>query len=268
MNFETVKYEVADGIATMTLNRPHKRNALDLLMRREIADVVRTVNLDPSVRVFVMMSSGGSFCSGGDISTMQTREPDAAAGRRRMRDNWDWIDQLVHLDRPVIAAVDGPAVGAGFNLALAADFILATPNAYFCESFAKIGLIPDLGGLYMLPRIVGLQRAKEIVFSARRISAEEAVSLGIAWKIVPSDTLADAANALARSLTHCSATAMGLAKGILNASSQSDLRTVLEMEASANGICFETDYHRDAIKRFLGKEPMAFSGFAANDPEK
>lgn len=174
---------------------------------------------------------------------------------------WDWVQALIHFDKPVIAAVDGGAVGAGFSIALAADFVFATPEAYFCQSFAKIGLVPDLGGLYLLPRIVGLQRAKELVFSARVIGAQEAQELGIAYKVVGGDELQFAARSLALTLTQSSAAAIGLAKGILNNSFQSDLRNVLELEASANGICLETDYHKDAIARFLNKRPYAFAGF-------
>lgn len=265
MDLQTIRFDVADGIATMTLNRPEKRNALDLRMRREFAHVLGRVNLDPAIRVLIVTGSGGSFCSGGDIGTMATREPGADAGRRRMRDNWDWIEALVGLDRPVIAAVDGAAAGAGCNLALAADFVLCTPRAYFMESFARVGLVPDMGGLWLLPRIVGLQRAKEIVFSARRVPAEEALALGIAYRIVPVEALADEALALARRFLDASPAALGLAKGILNGAMHQDLRTVLEQEASANGICFETAYHRDAIERFLAKRPVRFDGIVRDD---
>ncbi len=261
MDLSTLRFAIEDGIATMTFARPEKRNALDLTMRREIARVVERVDHDPEIRALVLMSSGGSFCAGGDIAGQLTREPGTDAARRRMRDNWDWVQALVSLDRPVIAAVDGPAAGAGFNIALAADFVLATPRASFCQSFAKIGLVPDLGGLHLLPRIVGLQRAKEIVFSARTIGAQEALELGIAYRIVPVDALEREARALARRFVDASPAALGLAKGILNGSFSTDLHTSLELEAAAQGICFETPYHRDAIERFLSKTPLRFPGF-------
>ena len=260
MNLTTIEYRNEDGIATLTFNRPAKRNALDLIMRREIAEIVSAVNLDDSIRALIVTGSGGSFCSGGDIATQQTRKPGAQAGRLRMRDNWDWVQELIHLDRPVIAAVDGPAMGAGFNIALAADFILATPRATFGETFAKIGLVPDVGGLYLLPRIVGLQRAKEIVFSARTISAEEARELSIVYEIHPEEELQSAALELAKRVATGSPTSFGMAKGILNGTFQTELRTVLELEASANGICFESEYHKEAISRFLKKETPMFVG--------
>ncbi len=265
MQFETILYSISTGVATLTLNRPHKRNALDLVMRREIASAVQLASRDEEVRVLIVIGAGDNFCSGGDIATMQTRKPGADAGRQRMRDNWDWTQELMYLGKPVIAAVDGGAVGAGFSIALAADFIISTPRAYFCFSFAKIGLVPDLGGMYLLPRIVGLQTAKEIVFSARNVSAQEATELGIVYRVVPANSLMSEAEALAHKLSLGSAASMGMAKSIMNSSFQNDLRTVLDLEASANGIAFETDYHKEAIARFLRKEPMQFGAFAAND---
>ncbi len=134
MQYETILYAVDEGIATLTLNRPAKRNALDLVMRREIASAVQAASRDDEVRVLIVTGAGGNFCSGGDIATMQTRKPGADAGRQRMRDNWDWTQELMYLGKPVIAAVDGGAVGAGFSIALAADFILA--SAFHSEKSA------------------------------------------------------------------------------------------------------------------------------------
>lgn len=264
-SFETIIYSVSHSIATLTLNRPHKRNALDLIMRREISSAIFQASRDENVRALIITGSGGSFCSGGDIATMQSRKPGADAGRQRMRDNWEWIQELIYMGKPVIAAVDGGAVGAGFNIALAADFIVASDQAYFCESFAKIGLVPDLAGLYLLPRIVGLQTAKEIIFSARTLSAQEAKDLSIVYRVVPAKSLQEEAWSLAERLCQASTTSIGIAKSILNSSFQSELRTVLDLEASANGICFETDYHKEAIARFLDKQPFHFTPFSAND---
>jgi len=264
--YETILYSVSDGIATLTFNRPTKRNALDLPMRREIASAVQHASRDEDVRVLILTGAGGHFCSGGDIASMQARKPGADAGRQRMRDNWDFVQELAYLGKPVIAAVDGSAVGAGFSLALTADFILASDRAYFCFSFAKIGLVPDLGAMYLLPRVVGLQAAKDLVYSARNVPAAEAKAMGIAYRVLPPDALMPEAIAMARKLTLGSPAAMGMAKSVLNSSYQTDLRTVLDLEASANGIGFETDYHKDAIGRFLRKEPFVFQSFTADDP--
>ncbi len=265
MTFETILFSVEDGIATLTLNRPKKFNALDMLMRREIAQVVSDITLDASVRALIVTGSGGNFCSGGDIATMQTRTPGPEAARLRMRDNWDWVKGLVNLDIPVIAAVDGVAAGAGFNIALMTDFVLATGRATFCQSFTRVGLVPDVGGMYLLPRVVGLQAAKELVFSARTLNAEEARSMGIVYRVVAEGALLAEAASLARRMSRASRTSIGLAKGILNNSYQSDLDNVLRVEAAANGMCFETPYHKDAIDRFLKKTPLVFEPFSSAD---
>jgi enoyl-CoA hydratase/carnithine racemase len=169
-----------------------------------------------------------------------------------------WVEELLTLDRPVIAAVDGVAYGAGFSLALAADFILASPRARFCCSFMRMGLVPDCGLFYTLPRVVGLQRAKELVFSAREIGADEAKQMGIVFEIQPEDRLGERARQIALSFNQASPTALSIAKRALNASLNSDLGTMLEMEASGQGVVRAGEYHRDATARFLDKQPLLF----------
>lgn len=142
MEYQAIRYAVVDGIASITLNRPERRNALDLAMRNELARAIGEIRRDKNVRAVIIAGAGNSFCAGGDLASMQGAIPDAAAGRDRLRSNIDWLQEWVMLDRPVIAAVDGHAAGAGFNLALAADFILATPEARFAQSFARVGLVP------------------------------------------------------------------------------------------------------------------------------
>src|SRR5436309_11945858 len=146
----------------------------------------------------------------------------------------------------------------GFAFALAADFVLATPRARFCLPFLRIGLIPDAGILYTLPRAVGLQRAKELAFSTREIGAEEAKQLGIVFEIVAEDRLAERARQLALSFTQASPTSVSLTKRALNASLHSDLSTMLDLEATGQGVARNTEYHREAIGRFLDKQPARF----------
>lgn len=263
MAYETIRFAVDQGIATLTLNRPARRNALDLVMRHEIPDAIGRVRADGDIRALILTGAGGHFCAGGDIASMRGAIPDAAAGRDRLRASISWVEDLVMLDRPVIAAVDGDAAGAGCNMALTADFILATPAARFTQSFARVGLVPDFAGLYLLPRIVGLQKAKELVFSARALPASEAMELGIVHSIHPVERLMDAARLMARSFAQASPTALGLAKQALNRSFNLDLRTALELEAAAQGICFTTEWHREAVRRFLAKEPALYTGLPA-----
>lgn len=254
---ETITYTVSEGVATLTLNRPAQKNALDAVMRSEIGDVVAAIRRDRGIRSLIIAGAGGAFCAGGDIRTMDTGGK-AEDARNRMADLHLWLEDLINLDRPVIAVVDGPAYGAGFGLALAADFILATPRARFCLSFLRLGLVPDCGVLYTLPRVVGLQRAKELMFSAREVDAQEAQQMGIVFEIHAPEQIDARAAQLAMSFTHASQTALSVTKRAVNASLHSNLATMLELEANGQGIARSTDYHRAAIARFMSKQPALF----------
>jgi 2-(1,2-epoxy-1,2-dihydrophenyl)acetyl-CoA isomerase len=153
--------------------------------------------------------------------------------------------------------VDGPAFGAGFSLALAADVVVASPRARFCLSFMRLGLVPDFGALYTLPRVVGVQRAKELMLSAREVSAEEAKALGIVLELVPQDQVLSRAQALAASFVQASPMAVSLVKRAL-AGGPADLQTVLELEADAQALCFGSAAHKAAVTRFLDKQPALF----------
>jgi len=258
-SFQAIGYSVCDGVASITLNRPARKNAIDMVMRAELAQVIGAIRADRGIRTLILGGAGKDFCAGGDISTMQDGAGSAEAARNRMADVHLWLEQLLTLDKPVIAAVAGVAYGAGAGLALAADFILAAPSARFCMSFMRMGLVPDCGIFHTLPRVVGLQRAKELIFSAREFGAEEARGMGLVFEILPEPQLLARAQELARSLGQASPAALSLAKRALNASPTSDLRTMLEMEACAQGIARSTDYHQDATERFLNKTPLAYS---------
>lgn len=255
---QTILYTVADGIATLTLNRPAQKNALDLVMRKEIAQVIGEIRDDRGIQALIITGAGGAFCAGGDIQTMSGEQQTADEARSRMQDLHRWLEQLLTLDCPVIAAVDGVAYGAGFGLALAADFILASPRARFCLPFQRLGLIPDCGILYTLPRAVGMQRARDLIFSTRELGADEARQMGIVCEIQPEDQLASRAREIALAFTHASPTAIGLTKRALNASLNCDLGTLLDMEASGQGIARATEYHRNAAARFVTKQTAEF----------
>lgn len=258
MSFESLKYEVRDGLAIVTLNRPEKRNALDVSMRTELAQVVMEMRSDTTLYAAIITGAGGAFCAGGDIQGMAQGKRTPHESRRRIQDIYTWLYEWVSLELPVIAAVDGAAYGAGLNIALAADFILASKRARFCEVFGRVGLIPDVGGLFLLPRIVGLQKAKELVFSGRSIGPEEAKELGIVYGIHEQDDLIDEAVALASRFRNASREAIGLSKNILNQSFNLDFRALGELEAFGQCVAHDTDYHETAVKRFLNKEPTLF----------
>lgn len=248
-----------DGVAIVTLNRPERRNAIDLPMRAALADALRCVTQDRGIRAVVLTGAGGSFCAGGDIGAMRDRAPDIEEARRRMRDAGELALMLSTLDRPVIAAVDGPAYGAGFGLALACDFILGTERARFCASFIRLGLMPDCLLHASLPRWVGQARARELIFSGRDLRAAEAHALGILYRLCPSETLLDEAVALARRFREASPTALAQSKALLNQVHVMDLRQVAEAETAGQAMCLETASHRAAVDRFMVGAPPLFS---------
>ncbi|MFN3730868.1 enoyl-CoA hydratase/isomerase family protein [Comamonas testosteroni] len=250
---------VQDGIGTITLNRPEARNALNHAMRPALAAAVAQMRDDAQVHTVILTGAGGAFCSGGDISQMMDARQAGLPWRQRMRSLHQWFPELVNLEKPVIAAVDGPAFGAGLSLALAADFVLCTRRAKFCAVFGRIGLVPDLGAMHMLPRIVGLQKAKELVFTARTVQAEEARSLGMVYEIVEDgEALQAAAVALARRFGEASTAAIGMAKTAMNQAFELDARAMAELEAYAQTMCRGSDYHQEAVQRFKDKQPTRF----------
>ena len=251
---------VAHGVATLTMNRPDARNALSNELKDAFAQAIPQLAADDNVRALVLTGAGGAFCAGGDLRGMLAvrDQMDVAGWRQRMLDVQPWLRQLLTLDKPVVAAVDGVAYGAGFSLALVADFVLASPRARFCMSFMKVGLVPDFAAMYTLPRVVGVQRAKELMLSAREVAAEEAVRLGLMLEVVPADSLMARAQALARSFIGASALATSLIKREVGQSLASDLGTLLAQEANDQAMCFQTPYQAEAVQRFLDKQPAMF----------
>ena len=265
MALQALQLNIDDGVATLTLDRPDARNALSPTMKDELAAVVPQLAADAAVRAVVLTGAGGVFCACGDLRGVEAaREQMTVEGwRERMRAVQPWIRALVELDKPLVAAVDGAAYGAGFSLALMADFVLASPRARFCMSFMRVGLVPDFAALYTLPRVVGVQRARELMLSAREVAAAEALQLGIAMEVLPAEALLPRAQALARSFCGASPLAVALVKDALGMSLATDLRSTLATEAADQALCFETEAHRGAVRRFLDKQPAAFQFPAA-----
>lgn len=256
-NFERIRFAVRDQVATLTLHNPERRNAFDPAMREEMRQVVAHLRAEPGIRALVLTGAGDHFCAGGDLRNIASAGLDNAGWRARLQSLHDWLKELITLDRPVIAAVDGAAYGAGFSLALLADFVIATPRARFCMSFMRVGLVPDCAAFYTLPRIVGVQRARELMLSAREIDGAEALRLGIAMELQPPEQLQARAQALAASFVQASPMAVSLVKRILAAPGH-DLSTLLEMEADAQALATGTEAHRVAVQRFLDKQPALF----------
>ena len=235
--FETLTWQVEDGIGLLTLNRPERRNALDLAMRRDLAALLRDVKGDATVKAVVLTGAGGAFCAGGDLVALQAaRSQGAEAIRARIQDVHTWFPDLLNLEKPVIGAVDGPAFGGGFVLALACDMILATPRARFCCVFPRIGMVPDLGAFWLLPRIMGLARAKTIALTGRTVGAEEGRSLGFVQAIHPPESLLDEAMRLARRFRRAPVAAIGMTKSALHQTFQLDAGTLAELGAYAEAM--------------------------------
>ncbi|MEP9320300.1 enoyl-CoA hydratase/isomerase family protein [Pseudomonas sp. LABIM340] len=256
---------IADGIATLTHLKPAARNALSLELREDYADMLDRLEADRSLRALIITGSGGSFCAGGDIRSLKERQlssdPEvnsANAMRLRIRRLHGWLERLRGLEIPVIAAVDGPAYGAGFAIALLADFILASERASFCLPFARLGLVPDSGALYTLPRVVGLQKAKELLFSARRVAVEEARELGIVHSIHRPEELAAAAQWLARRFLASPRDAIAMSKRLLNQSYETPWQAMAELEGLAQGVASTAPYHDEAVSAFLRGEPSRY----------
>ncbi len=255
----------AGGICTLTMNRPEARNAIGDEMRAAFAQAVPRIAADETIRAVILTGAGGAFSGGGDIRAMLEARGKLTveAGRRRMHELQPWVRQLIELDKPLVAAVDGAAFGAGFSLALTADFVLATPRARFGMAFARIGLVPDFAAMYTLPRVVGVQRAKELFLSAREVDAGEALRLGIAMEIVAAESLMARAQELAASLTAASPLAVSLVKREVGMALASGLRTALTNEADHQALCFQSAYHAEAVQRFIDKQRAVFDFCAA-----
>ncbi|MDO8376810.1 MAG: enoyl-CoA hydratase-related protein [Aquabacterium sp.] len=255
-----LQVQIERGVATLTMSRPDARNALSTEMKVAFEATVPQLAADPTVRAVVLTGAGGAFSAGGDLRGMLAvrDQMDVQGWRQRMTSLHPWVRALIELDKPLIAAVDGAAYGAGFSLALMADFVIASPRARFCMSFMKVGLVPDCAAMYTLPRVVGVQRARELVLSAREVGAEEALKLGIAMEVVPADRLLIRAQALAHSFTGASALAVSLVKRELGMALATDLQTALAAEGDHQALCFQSQYHVDAVNQFLDKQPAAF----------
>ena len=263
MTYECLLYEVKDGIATLTLNRPERLNALGGTLRQDLQDAVTRAGADPEVRVMVVTGAGKGFCSGGDVKAMgeakasQRERPlieKIAPGRDRT------LLAMREAPQPIIAAVNGAAAGAGMNLALGCDLRIASTNAKFTQAFVKRGLHPDWGGTYFLPRVVGMAKACEMIFTGEVIDAAEALRLGIVSQVVAPEELLPTAYDLARRIAAGPPVAIRLAKRSLYANEDLDLRGALQIETMAQNICFETEDATEGIRAFGEKRAPIFKG--------
>ena len=253
-----VELTIEAKVAIVTLNRPEVRNAINDAMRSEFVAMMESVAKDEAVRAVVLTGQGKAFCAGGDIAGMKERLKAPAGevgfnGWRRQGQVHKSVGLLHGMPKPVIAAVNGAAAGLGCDMALACDFIVASDAAMFTMSFVKRGLVSDGGGMYFLPRRVGLPKAKELIFTGRNVDAKEALAIGLADRVTAADRLVADAAAWARELSQGSAVSIAFSKAILDRTFESSEEQVFALGREAQGICYTSQEHRDAVEAFLNK---------------
>lgn len=256
----------ADGIVTLSLNDPETRNAIsDLPMIEALIAAVTEANSNPEARVVILTGVGKAFSSGGNIKKMGANgglnDPVPARTRLNYKHGIQRIPQLFEaLEIPVIAAVNGPAIGAGCDLTLMCDVRIAGESAKFAESFVKLGIVPGDGGAWLLPRVVGFSKACEMALTGDLVGAEEALGIGLVSKVVPDDRLLDEARAVARRIAANPTHAVRMTKRLLRQASQLELDQVLELSAAYQALAHATQDHAEAVAAMLEKRPPVFTG--------
>jgi 2-(1,2-epoxy-1,2-dihydrophenyl)acetyl-CoA isomerase len=255
----TVRYEVADAIATITLDRPDALNALTVPMKRELLAAFRSVGQDPAVRVAILTGAGRAFCAGQDLP--ERLQPDAAPLGDELRERYNPIVRAMRgLDKPIVGAINGVAAGAGASLAFACDLRVAAEEASFALAFGRVGLVPDTGATWLLPRLVGASRAAEIALLNAPIPAAEALAIGLVGRVVPAGDLAATAREIAAKLAAGAPRAIALTKRALNAAWDRGLDAALDYEAHLQDLAGRTADHAEGIAAFMDKRPPRFTG--------
>jgi len=255
---DAVALERHGAIALIELNRPEIRNALNGELKAELERMVPTLLSDKSVRSLVLTGNGTAFCAGGDLTSMRDRS--AIAMHSRMQRAHQWILLLANADVPIITAVNGSAMGAGLGLALLGDVIIAADNARFQAGFPKVGAVPDFGLPWTLPRIVGMNRAKDMLLSNRSVDAQEALAIGLVSRVVPAAQLRQEALALAQALAEGPTFAFGLTKALLRAAQSHSMSDYLRTEGNAQSLAYASDDFGEGVAAFLERRPPVFNG--------
>jgi 2-(1,2-epoxy-1,2-dihydrophenyl)acetyl-CoA isomerase len=259
--YETLRYEVQAGVATITLNRPHAANAIDMTLGRELMDAVTRSDADPSVRALLLTANGKMFSGGGDLASFANYGDDVGRALRELTGYLHLsVARLLRHKAPVVVAVNGVAAGGGMSLALAGDLVLAAQSARFTMAYTKAGLVPDGGSTHVLTRLVGLRRAQELIFTNRLLNAEEALSWGLITRVVPDCELAAQALELARSLAQGPTRAFAGVKRLLVSSSTESPEAQMELESQAIARAAEEADGKEGIAAFLAKRTPAFKG--------
>ena len=260
MAFETIRYGITDDVATITLNRPDVLNSFNATMHSELRSALKSASGKDGARALIITGEGRGFCAGQDLSD---RDPDG--GQVDFADSLDknynrLVRILRSIEMPVIAAVNGVAAGAGANLALCADFVIAARSADFVQAFIRIGLVPDCGGSYFLPRLVGRARAAALAMLGDKLPAETAADWGLIWKCVEDDQVMNEARSLAARLATQPTKALSLIRRALDASIDNTLDAQLDLERDLQVIATKTDDFGEGVRAFIEKRPAEFKG--------
>lgn len=257
-----IQKTLANGIFTVTLNRPDKLNSFNFEMADQIKETLMEAESNEEVRCVLLTGTGRAFCAGQDLAeaTEVSKDPDRDLSEIVYHTYIPIIKGIRELEKPVVCAVNGTAVGAGANIALACDIVIASEDANFIQSFSQIGLIPDSGGTYILPRLIGLARATALTFLGEKVSAKEAVEMGMIWKSYPADSFMEEAKAVASKLAKMPTRGFGLTKRAFNAGFSNSLEEQMKLEAKLQAEAGETHDYNEGVQAFLEKRKPEFKG--------
>jgi len=255
-NYICVNIEKDRKIARITMNNPDKMNALDEVLAAELTDALYEVSEDVDIKVIVLTGTGTAFCAGGDVAYMAELDLEGAYDYVKMAQRA--VKAFSDVQKPIVAAINGYAVGAGLSLALLSDIVISSEKAIYGCAFVKVGLVPDLGLMYTLPRAVGINKANELVMTGKNFNAHEALRLGIVNQVVEHEKLADAVAEMCDLLASHPRRAMGSAKKLMNMGLNMTLDELLEAEALEQSICMMSDDAKEGVDAFINKRPPSF----------
>lgn len=264
MAYETILTEQDGAVLTITLNRPDKLNAATDELLKELIDAFKQAGRDESVRAIVLTGAGRGFCAGQDLASVQARVPDEKGslgyGEHLRHTYNELVERMRTIEKPIIAAVNGVAAGAGMSLVMACDLRLAAESASFLQAFVKIGLVPDTGSTWFLQRLIGQARALDMMLTGRRISAQQAEAWGLINRVVPDDRLMEETRTLAQEMAALPTKAIGYIKRAVNFAAASTLEAALDYEADLQELAGRTEDHKEGVAAFLAKRTPEYKG--------
>jgi enoyl-CoA hydratase/carnithine racemase len=258
IKFKTVLYEKKDKVVLITLNRPEKLNAINIQMNSDLIDALEEAKNDDTVRSIVITGAGKAFCAGGDISDFTKGA--FTSKDKKVKPKVIRPQNLFYLNKPIIAAVNGVAVGFGTNLTICCDIVYASENASFGEFFIRMGIIPDMNGSLLLPLLVGPHKAKELIFSGKRIDASEALRIGLVNQIFPQEQLLPKTMEFAHHLAKQAPIALSLSKKAIHKGYEKIFDEMIKLQWEYNEICYASEDHKEAAQAFLEKRKPFFKG--------